>query len=139
METKTSMETIQSENSSPCFACKGLSYPHTCMDTKKIIHKTPTQTIYSDGTSDRYERGTETKYWVVNFRNEFVPFPEAKNISMDYRKVEEFFAVTLETEKAKLIEEIENMKGKYFIESQGVESEGVYLNKIDLLNKLNNL
>jgi len=38
--------------------------------------------------------------------------------------------------KAEFKEMIEGMKGEYLIRGQGVESEGVYLNKIDLLKNL---
>ena len=38
-----------------------------------------------------------------------------------------------------IIKEIENMKGDYFIRNQGAESEGVYLNKIDLIAKLKDI
>jgi len=37
------------------------------------------------------------------------------------------------------IKEVEKIKTEYLIRSQGVESEGNYINKIDLITKLNNL
>ena len=39
-------------------------------------------------------------------------------------------------ERERILNIIENEKGNYFLRSQGAESEGVYLNKIDIIKRL---
>lgn len=77
---------------------------------KKVIHKSPTQTVYSDGTSDRYPRQEPTS---EDWEKEFDKLSEEKDIlwHKDEKEIIEQFISDL------LIKEREKAYHKGWIDS----------------------